>query len=276
MKKIIISTLTFVLVFSSLVNAQVELDWNNSGSSERTKRILLVPFDSRIYFNDATGIIAQAEGQTHDEIMMYFREQFNLQLYNAMIDSCVIINLLSDNTRQAQEDISDLYSIISYELGLAMQNQPEDPDEAETLNYFQKRKAEKEEARKIEEMQNSKTRIVNGEIVGRRQPTEDKYLHIVFYNPEVLQEIAKRRDVDLFLFINEFDIKGNYGDPYLSGSSKSERTMKVHFSLYNAQGKLVHGSFGENTIPFRLDDKKEIVNNYFPEVIRQIVHNIDF
>jgi hypothetical protein len=50
----------------------------------------------------------------------------------------------------------------------------------------------------------------------------------------------------------------------------------VHFSLYNAQGVLIHGSFGETKIPFELSDRKEIVNSYFPEVIRQIIHNIEF
>lgn len=276
MKRFVIFTAVFILAFSGIVKAQVELEWSNSGSADRTKRVLLVPFDSRIYFNDATGIIAPTDGSTHDELMLYFREEFNLQLHNAMMDSCVIINLLTDNTRKAQDDISQLYSIIGYELKLAMQNAPEDPDEVEKQNFFQRRKAEKEEESKLEEMQTSRTRIENGEIVGKRQPVEDKYLHIVFHQPEVLAEIARRRDVDLFLFINEFNIKGNYGDPYLSGNSKGERTFKVHFSLYNAQGKLVHGSFGETTIPFNLDDKEEITNNYFPEVIRQIVHNIDF
>lgn len=276
MKQFVIFITFFILAFSSSMKAQVELEWSNSGSADRTKRVLLVPFDPKIYFNDATSIIAPIDGSTHDELMLYFREEFNLQLYNAMMDSCVIINLLSDNTRKAQEDISQLYSIIGYELRLAMQNAPEDPDEVDNPNFFQRRRAEKEEQKKLDEMQNSRTRIENGEIVGKRQAIEDKYLHIVFHQPEVLAEIAKRRDVDLFLFINEFNIKGNYGDPYLSGNSKGERTIKVHFSLYNAQGKLVHGSFGETTIPFNLDDKEEITNNYFPEVIRQIVHNIDF
>jgi len=274
MKKAVLLFLVFVISFVGVLKAQEYLDFNTGAN--RTKRILLVPFDPRIYYNDATAIIARNTGETHDEIMLYFREQFSLQLYNAMMDSCTVVNLLTDNTRQAQEDISGLYSSISYELRLAMQNNPEDPDEVENMNFFLRRRYEKEQKKKNEAMDNSRTRIVDGEIVGHRQPVEDKYLHIVFHQPEVLSEIASRRDIDYFLFINQFDIKGNYGDPYLSGNSKSERIIKVHFSLYNAEGKLVHGSFGMNKMPFNLDDKKEVANLYFPEVIRQIVNNIDF
>ncbi|PLX08925.1 MAG: hypothetical protein C0596_03670 [Marinilabiliales bacterium] len=266
--------LVFVFPLITVLNAQEYLDFNTGAN--RTKRILLVPFDPRIYYNDATSIMAEETGETHDEIMLYFREQFNLQLYNAMMDSCVVVNLLTDNTRRAQEDISELYSSISYELRLAMQNEPEDPDEVEKMNFLQRKRYEKEQQRKLEEMENSRTRIVDGEIVGKRQSVEDKYLHIIFHQPEVLEEIAARRDIDYFLFINQFDIKGNYGDPYLSGNANSERTIKVHFSLYNAQGKLIHGSFGENNMPFNLADRKEVANLYFPEVIRQIVNNIDY
>jgi len=274
MKNRILLFLVFVFPLLASLNAQEYLDFNNGAN--KTKRVLLVPFDPRIYYNDATSIMASEAGETHDEIMMYFREQFNLQLYNAMMDSCEIVNLMSDNTRQATEDISGLYSSISYELRLAMENTPEDPEDVEKMNYFQRKKYEKQEQKRIEDMENYKTRIVDGELVGRRQPVGDKYLHIVFHSPEVLEEIAARRDIDYFLFVNQFDIKGNYGDPYLSGNSKSQRTIKVHFSLFNAHGKLVHGSFGENKMPFNLADKKEMSNLYFPEVIRQIVNNIDF
>ncbi len=267
--------LLLVVFFYSLNGfAQEYLDFNTGDN--RTKRVLLVPFDSRIYYNDATYIMAEKDGESHDEIMTYFREQFNMQLYNAMMDSCEIVNLMTDNTRRAQEDISNLYTSINYELKLAMQNEPEDPDEVEKMNFIQRKRYEKEQLRKLKEMKESKTRIVNGEIVGHRQPIEDKYLHIVFHQPEVLEEIARRRNVDYFLFVNQFEIKGNYGDPYLSGNSNRERTIKVHFSLFNAQAKLVHGSFGENKIPFDLADKDEVSNLYLPEVIRQIVNNIDF
>ncbi|HOZ29905.1 MAG TPA: hypothetical protein PLL66_03220 [Bacteroidales bacterium] len=275
MKKIAFILLITILTFSAnALKSQEYLDFNTS-NGEGQKRILLVPFDPRIYYNDATAIIAEKEGETHDEIMEYFRYQLNLQLYDAMMDSCVIISLFSDNTRQDKEDIDGLYSIISYELVQAMPNALEDA-EKEKKGYFARKREDKEQQRRKDEIAQYNTKIVDGEIVGKRQPTNDMYLNIVFHQPEVLTEIANRRDVDYFLFINQFDIKGNYGDPYLSGNSKSERTIKVHFSIYNSQGKLVHGSFGENKMPFDLADKQEIASLYFPEVIRQIVNNINF
>lgn len=273
MKKLILFSLVFVCL-ANLVHSQDYLDFN-SGSG-RSKRILLVPFDPRIYINDATGLMIQKDGGTHDELMEYFRYQFNLQLYNAMIDSCTVVSLYTDNTRVDQDDIDTLYSIISYELVLAMKNNPEYADDEEEKGYFQRKREEKAQQRRIDEAAEYKTRVQDGELVSRRQPASDMNLNIVFHQPEVLAEIARRRNIDLYLFINEFELTGNYGDPYLTGNSKAERTLKVHFSLYNPEGKMVHTSFGEVKIPFSLDDRAKVKDLYFPEVIRQIIHNIDF
>lgn len=270
-------TASFIVASILLITgiyAQDYLDFNSGNS--KTKKVLLVPFDPRIYINDATAIMAAKDGDTHDEIMQFFRYQLNMQLYNAMMDSCTIISLFTDNTRQDQDDIDQLYSIISYELVLAMKNNPENPEGTEKKGFIARKREEKAEQQRREEAANYKTHIENGELVGKRQSTGDMYLNIVFYQPEVLAEIANRRDINYFLFINDFEIKGNYGDPYLSGNSKAERTIKVHFSLYNTKGELIHGSFGEAKIPFNLDDKQEIANLYFPEIIRQIIYNIDF
>ncbi len=273
MKKHLAFMVVSLLLISGL-SAQDYLDFN-SGSDQR-KKILLVPFDPRIYINDATAIMASVEGETHDEIMQYFRYQLNLQLYNSMMDSCTIISLFTDNTRADQEDINGLYSVISYELGLAMENNPEDPESEEKKGFLARKREEKAQEQRQQEASQYKTHVENGELVSKRQTTADMNLNIVFHQPEVLVEIASRRNVDLFLLINQFEIQGNYGDPYLTGNSKAERTIKVHFSLFNTQGVMVHGSFAKVTIPLDLDDKQEIANLYFPELIRQIIHNIDF
>lgn len=273
MKKIILFLLILVS-FSYCLKSQDYLDFNNSGNQQ--KRILLVPFDPRIYINDATALMVQKDGGNHDEIMEYFRYEFNLQLYNAMMDSCTIISLYSDNTRIDQEDIGNLYSVISYELMLAMENKKENPEEQKEKGYFVRKREEKERERRLDEASHYKTKIQDGELVGKRQTTKDMNLNIVFHQPEVLAEIASRRNVDLFLFINQFEIMGSYGDPYLTGNSKAERTIKIHFSLYNTQGKMIHSSFGETKIPFSLDDRQKVKDLYFPLVIRQIIYNINF
>lgn len=261
------------LVNSFAFSQEIEFDLN----PQKTKKILLVPFDPHIYFNDATEIIAKKDNETFQEIMTYFRNQLNLQLYNAMMDSCIVINMLiHENAYETQRDMRSLYDVVNYTLATAMQNKPEDTDHIPKKNFWTKHKEKKEAEKKAIELQESKTRIEKGEIVGKRLTTDDKYLHIGFNSIDTLAAIGKRLNVEYFLFINQFEIKGDYGDPYISGNPDATRTLKVHFSLFDTSGELIHGGFGENKIPFHLNNKKEIVNIYFPEVIRQIIRNIDF
>ncbi len=272
-KLLLLSVLFFIVNITAF--SQTELDFNR-GKFDKSKTILLVPFDARIYFNDATAQMLSNEKMTHDELMQYFRYQFNLQLYNSIIDSCKVISFYTDNTRVDQSDIDSLYSIISYEWIPAMENRPEDPDDVVKKNFFVRKKEEKERKKRQEELIDSQTRIVNGEIYQKQVKKDDHYLNIVIHQKEVLEEISRRRNIDYFLFINQFEIKGIYNDPYLSGNPNAQRKFTVHFSLYDSSGNLVHGGMGETKIPFDLSDKDELVRTYFPEVIRQIILNIGF
>lgn len=271
--KRIIQILLVLISCVSMAYGQEYLDFN--GRYNRQKRVLVVPFDERIYFNDATAEIAKRDGLTHDEIMEYFRYQLNLQLVNSLIDSCEVVDLFKDNTREDEADISGLYTTMSYELRLA-----EFELDTENMGALARKRAEKlEEARRKqreEEMKNARPGIQNGELVGRKQQTDDMYLHIIIGQPEVLKEIASRRKVDYFLFVNQFDIKTDYRDPYISGQRNVQRLMRVHFSIYNSNGEFVSGNYASTKVPYYEDSKERIVNQYFPEIMRQILKKLKF
>lgn len=273
MMKRILSILLIVIPFATISYGQEYLDFNNAYN--RKKRVLVVPFDERIYFNDATADIARRDGLNHDEIMEYFRYQLNLNLINSLIDSCEIVDLMTNNTREDEADITGLYTTMSYELRLA-----EFEIDTENMGLFARKRAEKlEEARRKqreEEMENARPGMQNGELVGRKQNTDDMYLHIVIGQPEVLKEIASRRKVDYYLFVNQFDIKTDYRDPYISGQRNVHRLMRVHFSIYNANGEFISGNYASAKVPLYEDDKERIVNLYFPEIMRQILKKIKF
>ena len=271
--KRIIQILLILISCVSMAYGQEYLDFNSRYN--RQKRVLVVPFDERIYFNDATAEIAKRDGLTHDEIMEYFRYQLNLQLVNSLIDSCEVVDLFKDNTREDEADISGLYTTMSYELRLA-----EFELDTENMGALARKRAEKlEEARRKqreEEMKDARPGIQNGELVGRKQQTDDMYLHIIIGQPEVLKEIASRRKVDYFLFVNQCDIKTDYRDPYISGQRNVQRLMRVHFSIYNSNGEFVSGNYASTKVPYYEDSKERIVNQYFPEIMRQILKKLKF
>jgi len=271
MKKHIIFVVLFLFCFQ--IWGQETLQWG--AGPKYNVRLLIVPFDPIIYYNDATPDMAPKYQMTHDELMMFFRSELNRYLHAALNDSCYTIDLLTDNTKEARQDIDGLYANISYEMRAAMPNRPEDTEDE---GFFKKmaRTKEKEKASQNNQGELYGTRTQSGEIYGNRQSTKDLYFHIKFKDPEFLPNLSERRNVDMFLFINQFEIKGNYGDPYTSGNKDFARTFKVHFSIYDHLGELVHGSFASAQIPFDLNDKNKVVSNYYPEIVRQIIYNIEF
>lgn len=263
----------FLVIFFVIIsfNSFSQLALEFSATPKTDKRIIIVPFDQRIYFNDATEIIAKKDDLSHEQIMEYFRFEINNQLAKALSDSCYVTNMLANpTTTETKEEIENIFSIVSYEMAIVRPN--EYVTENEKKHLFKKKKTEEKncETGKI-----SKTKIENGEIVTNRTTLDDKYLKIIFSDKKILEKIAAKYKADYFLFINQFEIKGDgYRDPYISGNKNAKRVIKIHFQIFDYSGHLVHGGFAENKIPFILDDKQEIINSYFPEIVRQIISNI--
>lgn len=266
-------TISILLCFSTIIWAQETLQFSNAPKYD--VRLLIVPFDPIIYYNDATPELAPKYDMTHDELMMFFRLELNKYLHNSLSDSCYTVDLLTDNTKEARQDLGGLYTVIAYEMRTAMPNTTEDTsDEGFFGKFYRNMKKEKSVENKDGELYS--TRMNNGEIKGHRQSTDNMYFHIKFKDPDFLPELADRRNVDRFLFINQFEIKGNYSDPYTSGRDDFMRTFKVHFSIYDHLGELIHGSYAVVKIPFDEYDKDNIVADYYPSIVRQIIYNIEF
>jgi hypothetical protein len=268
MKKILKIHLICLLLLSVFNGyAQFDIDM----SPERSKqRILILPFDPAIYVNDASMMWSKANDMSHDEIRETLRSELNRRLHIAMIDSCESVDLLKSYTKDARNELLGLYTTVGYEMRRSMADKPEEPKEESGIlsGFFQKKKTYTDTV--------VKTKRIDGEIQGKSYSTHDKYLHVIYNNPNFISELCKRRNLDKVLFVNQLEITGNYGDPYLSGNSKATRMIKVHYSIYNFNGRLLHGGHAATNIPFQLKDIDEVMKTYFPPIVRQIILNIDF
>jgi hypothetical protein len=236
------------------------------------QRVLILPFDPSIYLNDASEIWIKNSDMSYDELRDYLRNNINRRLQLAMVDSCEAIDLNQSYTTEARNDLLGLYTTVSYEMRRAMPDkQKVEEDEERFLGKLRTQWKEKQYKDTV-----VKTRREDGEVRGRRYGTDDKYLHITFSNPEFIPDLAKRRDFDKILFVNQLEIKGMYGDPYFTGDGDAARLIKLHYSLYGADGKLLHGSFASVKIPYHLNNPETVVKDYFPAIVRQVISNIDF
>ena len=235
------------------------------------QRIMILPFDPSIYINDASELWIRNSDMDYQELKTYLRNQLNSRIHLALVDSCEPIDLMQDYTTEARNELLGLYTTVSYEMRRAMPDEKEEDEGEKFLGRFFEKRKEKNYTDTV-----VKTRREAGEVRGKRYNTSDKYLHVIYQNPDFIPELAKRRNLDKILFVNQLEIQGRYGNPYISGDGESRRMIKVHYSLYDSQGKLLHGGFSSVTIPFNLNDVETVIKDYFPAIVRQMMLNIDF
>lgn len=230
------------------------------------KTVLVIPFNQKIYNNDADEAIAKETGKTYDQILNYFRLAFDQQLIKSLNDTCHSISMLSSYTVSANEDLEMIYSVSNYVFSDAMDF------DGEKRSLYLKSKLASE--KKGGNNKKQKSGIRNGEIVSPINNVEDQFLHVKFTDKNLVKNIAYQYKVDYLLFINEFEIIANYTNPYNTGKNVNEMLIKVHYSLFNSTGKYIFGSFATAEYKAYIIDMTKISSDYFPIINKQIINNI--
>lgn len=264
--------LVFFLILAS-ANCFSQEKTEEKHAPKGNKRVVIIPFEERTYFNDASDIISEKEKISDKEIMNFFRTTINSELSKAMADSCYVTDMLNaSNTRNEESILDSIYDLGYYELDVARPNNYQ--KEEKITNYIKKRRTERKNA---DSTKIKKTEIKNGEIIETQSTTDDKYLKIAFHDRKIIENIAYEEKADYIIFITQFEIVGNdYRDPYLSGNRNATRKIKIHFTIYDFAGYITHGGFAETNFPFTEDKKQKIIDDYLPEINRQITSNIKF
>ena len=234
------------------------------------KTFLIVPFNPKVYNNDADESISKETSKTYDQILNYFRLAFDQKLNEQLNDTCHSISMLASFTVSANEDLQLIYSISNYVLSEAMDF------EDGKIGAFNKSKLEPEKPKKYQKQKssNSSSGIQNGEVVSKVSRFSEQFLHVRFSDLNLIRNIAKSSKVDYMLFINEFEIIGNYTNPYNSGRNENDMMIKVHYSLYNSSGKYLFGSYATSQYKAFIVDMNKISELCFSDINKQIIKNL--
>jgi hypothetical protein len=234
------------------------------------KSILIIPFNPKVYNNDAVEAISKETGKTYDQILNFFRLAFDQKLNEQLNDTCHSISMLASFTVSANEDLQLIYSISNYVLSEAMDFKDG------KIGAFNKSKLEPEKPKKYQKQKssNSSSGIRNGEVVSKVSRFSEQFLHVKFTDLNLIRNIAKSSKVDYLLCINEFEIIANYTNPYNTGRNENDMMIKVHYSLYDASAKYLFGSYTTAQYKAYITDLKQISDKCFPEINKQIINNL--
>jgi hypothetical protein len=229
------------------------------------KSVLIVPFNSDMYNNQESRYIVEASQIHYEQSVNYFKSSLDSALVKALSDSCKVISMLTTFTQSTASDLEKIHSASKYK----MIDRPVPIVEPKRkTNLFS------DKSRNSSSAQPQKSGIHNGEIVSVREDMSKKFMSVSFDDEEFINSMTIKYGAKYILFITQFDIKGDYSDPYKVAQKSYDRIMNAHYCIFDNTGKFIDGNYIEHRFTAKEDNIYKICLNNFPQLASEIVKKI--
>jgi hypothetical protein len=243
--------------------------YGQSEADSLYKRILLVPYNPQMYISDSDYDIARVSKREMREMRERFRLGLDISLQAVFLTGYDSHSLLRDTTQAAQSEIQAIYDHSKYAYAVperVLQQLAEEDGQPFYKSVFKKKKPEPAQPEKGLQAPEEKE--------DPRIKDSDRYLNIQITDAVLLPAMADKYGVDLFLFINQFEIQTDYNDCIDLQNKVYNRKIKVHYSMFNALGQQVGGDLVEALFPSNINEAEEIIGRSFPELSREMLKQV--
>ncbi|MBI3519018.1 MAG: hypothetical protein HY062_06630 [Bacteroidetes bacterium] len=228
----------------------------NSGNKPAVKegaskhKIMIIPFENRMYLSEIDFMINKETKLNAKQIKATMRDGLNEQFYKKLKPKMPVVDLLED-TVKTKKDLENIYQYLSYQYVRV-------PDQ----NNYKPPVKEKEE----------KT-INNGQLVVESN-NDARFMNAKLKNASLVPYLGGKYKTDLYLFINELDIKMLNGSP-ADISSTSTRKIILHYTVYTLDAKEINSGIAEVNLPTNVNSPAKIINTYFAQLAEMVVSRIE-
>jgi len=276
MKKLL--SIYFLVSILTVANAQESvLDAGNSGIFQNYNKVMLIPFNANFYFSDADKELAEYNKKSEKEIQKLFRAGLDFDINARILSMYDTKQMLDVNDEEVEEDLEAIYSGLSYGY-----EKPKHPDGCTCEDYCKEGKPKSffkkfEETLKIDNDNGDERTDAEAyqSASGYVEPAgEKKYMGVTIKHPEMLEFYKEKYGTDLFVFINQFELKTKYEACLDRSIKKFTREVWVHFSIYDANGTLLYGDVVVVDVPSNTNNLDQIIRNHFPLVTDELASNM--
>lgn len=243
--------LLLICIMLSVVTVQA------SGDSS-APRILVVPFHPDYYLSDADKGIADFSDQSVEQIREQFRTglQLNVQSRIMTLHGWQSESMLVSREALTAEDV--LYQVYK---GISYRMQPV------KVPLLATETPERVEVRPIDRwkervgLPTAEPTEAGSRDLGLQTASPDKqYLHAVVQDPAMLQWLGQHYGIDMILFVNQMEVVTSYEHCLDRAVDNFDRSVKVHFSLYNTEGNWLYGNAITMTTATRAMRSQDIID----------------
>lgn len=220
--------------------------------------LLLIPFEPHMYQSDINRELYEANGLDSYEIRERFIAGIDQSFFYTFNKKCDVSSFYYLDENNRTQDLSFVYNNRTLEY-IHVESTKEDDALASIKSVFKKRKTEN-------------ARIENGQIVSEIKEGE-KYMKAVA-NEILIDSLRKKFHTNYILFVNELDIKNIYADVYDMSTLNYDRLVKLHYTLYSSNGKILSTGISSTTFPATENDIDNIIKNHFPILAQNIYKDL--
>lgn len=239
----------------------------------KTEKVLLIPFEEKMYLSSVDREIAQKTGMTFPEIRSNMRFALMEQLMLQLEPKTPALSLLHIDTGNVAQDLGYIYSSIGYKYQLLEQDETEEEVEKKGIdrlkngfNKFTKKVKEKVHG---EEEKPTYSGLENGQVV-TQYDRKERYMNTSIHNPNLLKQLKESYGTDLFVFINQLDIETASSGQYERSNNTFDYKIKVHYTIFTVNGKEKASGAATTFFPSKKTEINGIIKGYFPKVTSNI------
>lgn len=259
------------LISLALCLAQEESVLNpTTYSYENYSKVMIIPFNDNYYFSEADNDLAEHNNLDPKEVSRQFKEGLDFNVNVRILSQYDTKQLLKDENEDVAKDLENIYSGVRYSLKkvprtelLVDYDHEKHESNVNQDNFFTKM------ANKLHiETNHDQAKSEGFQDEARTIESVDlkEYMAAEIQHPEMLQYLNEKYETDLFVFINQFELKNKYELCLDRANNKFTRVLYVHFSIFDKEADLVYGDVVKVEIESNSNDMDLLIRNNFPIV----------
>ena len=205
-------------------------------------KIMLIPFEPRLYMSEIDLKINQQTKWKFEKIRENFRKQLNDQIKTKLKSIAPVVSFYSDSAKMAK-DLAYIYRSTTLRYDLLSNPTPTKP-------------------------QTTENGIKNGQLVVIAN-TDKKFMNTQIIDKEVLPYLSTKYKTDYFVFINQLDIVNN-DETYSLATDTYMRDVTVHYSILDKTGKCINAGVATSQFSSKENEPKKIVSLSFSSIASYI------
>ncbi|MDF1673247.1 MAG: hypothetical protein P1U41_07055 [Vicingaceae bacterium] len=260
--------LTFVAVMISFVTVAQNTTTGDSQSSGLTNQgsVLIVPFETKMYFSDIDRDISQKTELNFHQIKAKFRAALDQNIFIALKKYYKPLSFYSIEPTEAKKELAYIYNSIGYKYEVVPEEEVVEKETVGKKLIGKFKKKEKEE-------EYIEAGVRNGQVVSQVDNRE-KYMKTAISNEKLLTNLDKQYKASFYIFINQLDIKRAADSRYLATDEAYQREIKVHYTIFDSTGKEVSSGAIKSRFPSGQNEIDKIIKDQFPLIAERIVSNM--